>query len=690
MKPLYFTFLSLTFLPFIYSYNLTLAGLEVQFYVNTTFHAVNEGVNSAALNNTALRDVVASLWASLFVSNNTINNTYIMNTLDLVFAKQLSDGTFPWQFNENENVDPNSVQFLSLPLVRLLNEFPQLFTNDWLTNKLPNITLATEACYNEGAFEAFPYYTNIYTMRLVNLFLYYQITNNMTHLNWANEALTNWTTMIDTAGIHEFNSPTYSAVALANLYAGLGSIKNSTVQNILRTYIRYIQIDMNLHYFPPSLESTGAHSRDYDFIYGDAGLSFYYSFAGVCSYCNHTFGGGDWYLTDSDGITVAHLYTEHIREELNIEDNWLLQLACNPSPWKIIQTTYSELPGNVSSVNGTDRYTFIYDTLFALGSASGAYGPQDKLIVGSLGRSGGGRLPSPGIPYTGGVRLAQFTFVLDRFDSPYGRVDTPDHSGHEKPTHLYSSLSIVQDGAILLGLYDLSPELKNDIKSGPPSSTFTSIAANVLLPINNSIVDAIYVDGVKQNCITYNCPAVKVTDNVAVRSNGGLIISKIFYVDNLAGYTASSFLQFDSPNNTTFVGRYTSYLYKGQNYTFTSCPNTSRAGLIMVGGTADNDEDAVQLIDLVQHLPIVSSLDNNSIWNVTIGPLINGNIPSSLNTLPGYSSILTSALNIPESKIMYRLVNNTDIYIPDAGTINVIYANGTSLNISPHSITTNI
>ena len=61
--------------------------------------------------------------------------------LELVFAKQLPDGRWPWDFN-GTNMDQNAVQFISLPLLLLVTHFRDVLPAQWLQKKMPQLELA--------------------------------------------------------------------------------------------------------------------------------------------------------------------------------------------------------------------------------------------------------------------------------------------------------------------------------------------------------------------------------------------------------------------------------------------------------------------------------------------------------------------------------------------------------------------
>ena len=230
------------------------------------------------LGSTAVRDLAAAAWSLLSFSAPTapsdINITLAANMIDACFAKQLPDGQFPWSFDESTATDANSVQFTALPLLRTLVHYGDRF-GATMQKWMPNVSMAAVASFAEGdgpRTEAQPYYTNIATMRLVNLHLFAQVTGNASLRTQADAATTAWTTLVDGAGLHEYASPTYSAVTIANLVGGAASVSDAAIAGTLRRYARYLIAYSAAVYWAPAQAVGGAHSRDYDFLFGSAGM----------------------------------------------------------------------------------------------------------------------------------------------------------------------------------------------------------------------------------------------------------------------------------------------------------------------------------------------------------------------------------------------------------------------------------
>ena len=164
------------------------------------------------LGSTAVRDLAAAAWALLALDAqppSDENVTLAAGMLDACFAKQLPDGRFPWTFDSNVSLDGNGVQFFALPMLRAVVHFGDRLGAAALARWRHNISMAAVASFEEGdgpGTEAQPYYTNIATMRLVNLHLSAQVLGNATLRAQADAATAAWTSLVDSAGVHEYSS----------------------------------------------------------------------------------------------------------------------------------------------------------------------------------------------------------------------------------------------------------------------------------------------------------------------------------------------------------------------------------------------------------------------------------------------------------------------------------------------------
>lgn len=647
-------------------------------YVSSYVTAEVHKFQSHALGSSAVRDLAAAAWALLALSPqppSAANVTLAAGMLDACFAKQLPDGRFPWTFDSNVSIDGNGVQFFSLPMLRAVVHYGPRFGAAALARWRGNMTMAAVASFAEGdgpGTEAQPYYTNIATMRLVNLHLFAQVLGNATLRAQADAATAAWSSLVDGAGVHEYSSPTYTAVAIDNLIAGAASLADAAVAALLRRYALFLLAHAAAGFFSPARELAGPHSRDYDFLYGSAGMDYVYALSGIAA------AGGvadaDAFVLNQDPITEALLYASAVRGDFPRLPAGLLALAAPPAKagdWRVMQASYSATPGSARATDGCDAYVFTARAA-SLGVSSLYYVPQDKMVVAQLALAPGGAPPAAS------PRLAQVTLVQDSFDAPYGMVKTADGSGHEKPTHLKATVAAVQDRGLALVLNDLTMAIEGSARGGP----FDSLAANVVLPAGAG-VDAVYTEsGGRVRNVSRGAPDVplRLGETVAVRSAGGIVAWRLAFADGLAGYAPTSALKFDGPPGTD-AARAVTYLYRGPNTTFPNNPPPSRSLLVIGVGEAATDAEAVDFVGGFAALAVTNDAANASDWRAAVAPAPPGAWPRGAP--PGFESSLGAAMLVPiQKKILAREVNGSAVHVPAAGALELRTSDGGSRNIT--------
>lgn len=626
-----------------------------------------------------MRDLAAAAWALLATAApqppSDDNITLAVGMLDACFAKQLPDGRFPWTFDSNVSLDGNGVQFFALPMLRTIVHYGDRFGAETLARWRRNITMAAVAVFEEGngpGTEAQPYYTNIATMRLVNLHLCAQVLGNATVRAQADAATAAWTTLVDGAGFHEYSSPTYTAVAIANLVGGAASVSDAGVSAVLHRYALFIFAHSAAGYFAPARELAGAHSRDYDFIFGSAGMDWAFALSGMAA------AGGvadaDDFVLDQDPITEAELFVCYVRGDFPALPADLLALAApqrGAGAWRVMQASFLATPGTARVVDGADAYLFTSPAA-TLGVSSIYYGQQDKMVNAQL------ALATGGTPPTASPRLAQITFVQDSFDAPYGAVKTPDGSGHAKPTHLKPTVAAVQDKGLALVLNDITMAIENTTHGGP----FDSLAANVLLPAGGG-VDAIYTQrGGRVRNISRAAPDVSLAigETVAVRSAGGIVAFRMPFIDGLNGFVPTSAIKFDGPPGTD-AARAVAYMYRGPNTTFPNNPPPSRSLLIIGVGAAGSDAEALEFVAGFSALAVTDNPANASNWRVSVAPAPPGVWPRGAP--PGFASTLEASMFVPLRKlILTREVNGSATHIPQGGALELRVSDGSTRSIT--------
>ena len=631
---------------------------------------------SGDLSTTSIRDMAAAAWALVNERPgqpppSAANITTAVGMLDLVFSRQLPSGQWPWTWNSATCTDTNAVQFTALPALLVAVHAAPLLPSGWLAGKIRQFTLAATASFAEGDgpdTEAQPYYTNIATMRLVVLTLAAQVTGNVTIGDNAAAARADWFARIDGAGVHEFSSPTYTAVTLHNLHAGAGAVTDTAVAAQLRRYAGFLLAHAAAAAWQPARAAMGgAHSRDYDFVFGDAGMTWAYLLTGLAGVTP----GDDTAAGYEDPITMAELYIAWTRGDLLPAPAATRSLAATPpvGGWRAVRASWAPAVGPSPATAGTDAY-FFASAAATLGTSSLYYGGQDKQLVAQLPLCTAAGCAAPAV----GLRLAQISLVQDRFDAPYGQ-NRGGNSGADvgKPTHLKATVAAVQDFGLALSLQDLTMAIEATSRPLP----FSSIAANVVFPAGAG-VDAVYVDGVRLRNVSADAPPVDVAvgATVAVRSGGGVAAFRVPFVDGLAGYVPTARILFDGPPGRD-AARLATYLYRGPNVTFAANPPPSRSIVIAAVGAAADDAAAVAFSAALAGLALTNDAANASNWRVRLGP---GPSPAPY---AGFGSTLEASLCVPFYKqILHRAVNGSVVTPPAPGSLAVAWADGRTVALT--------
>ena len=116
-------------------------------------------------------------------------------------------------------------------------------------------------------------YTNIYLMHKANLITLGEALNE--YGPKASKATQSgydffwkWVNYTDYAGLHEFDSPTYTSVQLNGLYIIQMYAKDSETRSAAEMVTDYIWVGTGASWFAAGQMQAGAHSRDYDFLFG--------------------------------------------------------------------------------------------------------------------------------------------------------------------------------------------------------------------------------------------------------------------------------------------------------------------------------------------------------------------------------------------------------------------------------------
>jgi hypothetical protein len=336
-------------------------------------------------------------------------------------------GEMPWNLHTRDVHDANAIDFATQSLGPILMGHSKQLSSAFLEYIRPHAAASLVALARQPVLVS---YSNIYVMNFTNTILIAEFLHDDAMTKLGHQHLDAWLDYTGANGIHEFDSPTYNAVVMSSLYMGNQFSASAEVREKYRHALDYLWTDLTANYFPGAKKIAGAHSRDYDFLYGQGSIDAYF------------------FIED---------FQDDIAFNLSLERAFLLESTREGgyrSPLKhfgnetnrVITQRWDE---NLQKY----RYTYITPN-FAMGAANGQYGPQDKMFAVDFAGAMPGKKNKP-IP---NIFLATTTTGI-----PYGKDRTLDRSGHSKPKHLTNGLAAVQEKGFALLLADADP--KSDKKS---------------------------------------------------------------------------------------------------------------------------------------------------------------------------------------------------------------------------------
>jgi hypothetical protein len=478
-------------------------------------------------------------------------------------------GTFPWEIQGLNHADPNSVEFTLQSLGPILLRYGDKLSPQFKQDALEHICAGLTAVRRDKVAVT---YTNIYLMKIENLLLLGEWAHDSEAVKQAGDMLEQWLNLCRSTGIHEYASPTYSAVQINCLCSAYQDTRHAELKPRLKMGLDLLYASLLASYFPGQQALGGAHSRTYDCLYDGGGVNQNYFLLGL-----RTATPGHEIFADSLGAYLN-----------NVEGGYapsadLLALASEPQ--RTVIEAWGDQPGQ-------DRYTFITPE-FCAGSSSAWSGAQDQQIAVQLAQTSAELAAAP---------LATISVVADSMDAPYGKVLQKDRSGHNKPTHLRDNIAVVQHEGAMLALFDLSPGLTAD--------PVRSVATDILLPLR---AQQIVLDGRP----TKNSAELeaKLNNVVGIRHGNAGVAVRIFAADGLAGQQPT--FAFKSDGAQWGVGRLVAYHYRGEARSFEHS-GPVRAGVLIVAGRCETDAEFTTLMERASSAKIESADQNGGdSWAVT-------------------------------------------------------------------------
>lgn len=285
-------------------------------------------------------------------------------------------------------------------------------------------------------------YTNIALMNAANLVLLGEVCNRPDVFAEGVKRLDAFLLNTALVGVCEYASPTYTAVDLAVLHRLHGAVRDASVKDKAARLLRLFWTDIAASSFPDAGRLGGAHSRDYDYLYGR--------------------GGVPAYLRAGDLIPSVP----------GVADN-LVDLAFDTwRPDAAVRSFARTVPRLVTSVWGDDaaqNRVYWAGRHVALGVAGANYGNMDIPLA---------------VDFASTNLVARGYFIADGRRDPYGRKKIPEGTGpHQKTLHLKPFWAGVQRTRDALGLVVYRPQ---DL---PPETP--TLESHFVLP---SDVDEVWVD----------------------------------------------------------------------------------------------------------------------------------------------------------------------------------------------------
>lgn len=489
--------------------------------------------------------------------------------LRLAFATQDMDeksphyGMLPWETANREISDMNAIEFGTQSMGPLLLRYKDKLPAGLVDDLMPHLRAAFVALERHDVKVS---YTNIFLMKTVNMILIAEALGDKETEAKGRKQLEDWVEYTNRAGVHEFDSPTYTSVDLNSLFMGALYSTDPALRTRFHAILDYFWTDIAANFFPGRDKLAGPYSRDYDFLTGHGGLQI------------------QTYLS---GISI-----EPSPQTFDMEKIYMLENELNPGGYrpnsaaialahqagKIIESKYDLEPNR-------DRYHYVAKE-FATGSASGEYNPQDKFV---------------NIELASSKDLADITVVPDKQDNPYGKVKSKDRSGHSKPTHIPPHATSVQDHGSMLVLLDLDPSREGEVES---------LATNLVLPSN---ADTILLDGKPVDVAAAFQKDATAKSVVAVREGNGIAVLRIFEAGAVSTEAPRFVLQAEKEGLKYNALRYTAYHYRGAARKLPE--RHVRVGILTYTGSCSSDRQCAELIDRVKSAEITSHADEH-MWSV--------------------------------------------------------------------------
>ena len=213
-----------------------------------------------------------------------------LEKLDVLFdvAAELQDrnpesrtyGNFRWYARDGFVMDHNAVDFCMQEGSLIARDYRDRLTPDQRAKFDHLCELAIEGSISHRVRSS---YTNIALMNAVNLVLLGEAYGRADVLEAGVKRLDEFILNTAICGVCEYCSPTYTAVDLNCLHRLRQFARDKGVIDRAERLLRLFWSDVAASSFTPSGRLAGAHSRDYDYLFGLGGMATYLRVAGLAA-----------------------------------------------------------------------------------------------------------------------------------------------------------------------------------------------------------------------------------------------------------------------------------------------------------------------------------------------------------------------------------------------------------------------
>ena len=406
-------------------------------------------------------------------------------------------GNFRWSWRDGFVMDQNAVDFCM--------QYGSLIARDHLDKMSPAqrekfLAVLDRAIAGCLAHRVRDSYTNIAIMNAANLILLGEARERRDVFEEGVKRLDAFTLNVALFGVHEYSSPTYTAVDIVNLHRLHAYVRDPAVRDRAERLLKLFWTDVCASALAPAGRLAGPHSRDYDYLYGMGGVAALLRTVGVAE--------------------PLHGPPERQPPELVLSD-W--------RPPASITSLASLAPRTITSFWGEDDDN--YRTLWvgrniALGVAGANFWNMDIPLA---------------VDFASPTRKARGYFIADARRDPYGMKKIPEGNGpHQKTLHLRPFWCGVQRGHDALGLAVYRP---GDVPADTPT-----LESHFVFPCD---VDEIHADDTKLAPV-YGRPfahPLPPDGCVFVRHGGGAFAVRVAWARDIAGGRAPVAVVWDNTPN---------------------------------------------------------------------------------------------------------------------------------------------